>query len=59
MRLNEIQIGPYRYQKALSCFAANDAFGIDGGLLGFDFLRHFNWTFDYPHNRVVLTPNGS
>ena len=57
-RLNEIQIGPYRYQKALSCFAPNDTFGIDGGLIGFDFLRHFNWTFDYPHNRVVLTPNG-
>ena len=58
VRLNEIQIGPYRYQKALSCFAPNDAFGVDGGLVGFDFLRHFNWTFDYPHGRVVLTPNG-
>lgn len=58
VRLNEIQIGPYRYQKALSCFAPNDTFGLDGGLIGFDFLRHFNWTFDYPHNRVVLTPNG-
>jgi hypothetical protein len=58
VRLNEIQVGPYRYQKALSCFAPNDAFGLDGGLIGFDFLRHFNWTFDYPHGRVVLTPNG-
>jgi len=58
VRLNEINIGPYRYQKALSCFAPNDAFGLDGGLIGFDFLRHFNWTFDYPHGRVVLTPNG-
>ena len=58
VRLNEIQIGPYRYQKALSCFAPNDAFGAEGGLIGFDFLRHFNWTFDYPHGKVVLTPNG-
>ena len=58
VRLNEVQVGPYRYQKALSCFAPNDAFGLDGGLIGFDFLRHFNWTFDYPHGRVVLTPNG-
>ena len=58
VRLNEIQIGPYRYQKALSCFAPNDTFGADGGLIGFDFLRHFNWTFDYPHGKVVLTPNG-
>jgi predicted aspartyl protease len=58
VRLNEIQIGPYRYQKALSCFAPNDAFGAEGGLIGFDFLRHFNWTFDYPHGKLVLTPNG-
>ncbi|MEA2690437.1 MAG: hypothetical protein QOD51_3044 [Candidatus Eremiobacteraeota bacterium] len=58
VRLNEVQVGPYRYQKALSCFAPNDAFGVDGGLIGFDFLRHFNWTFDYPHGHVVLTPNG-
>ncbi len=58
VRLNEVQVGPYRYQKALSCFAPNDAFGLDGGLIGFDFLRHFNWTFDYPHGRVVLSPNG-
>ena len=58
VRLNEIQVGPYRYQKAPACFAVNDAFGSDGGLVGFDFLHHFNWTFDYPHNRVVLTPNG-
>ncbi|MDP9107330.1 MAG: retroviral-like aspartic protease family protein [Candidatus Eremiobacteraeota bacterium] len=58
VRLNEIQVGPYRYQKALSCFAPNDTFGADGGLIGFDFLRHFNWTFDYPHGKVVLTPNG-
>ena len=56
-RLNEMQIGPYRYQQALSCFAPNDAFGTDGGLIGFDFLRHFNWTFDYPDGTVVLTPN--
>ena len=59
VRLNEIMIGPYRYQKALSCFAPNDAFGVDGGLIGFDFLRHFNWTFDYPHGKVILTPNGA
>ena len=58
VRLNEIQVGPYRYQKALSCFAPTDTFGADGGLIGFDFLRHFNWTFDYPHGKVVLTPNG-
>ena len=59
VRLNEIQVGPYRYQKAVSCFAPNAVFDPDGGLIGFDFLRHFNWTFDYPHNHVILTPNGA
>jgi predicted aspartyl protease len=59
VRLNEIQVGPYRYQKAAACFAANAVFDPDGGLLGFDFLQHFNWTFDYPHGKIVLTPNGT
>ena len=56
-RFNEMLVGPYRYQQALSCFAPNGAFGSDGGLIGFDFLRHFNGTFDYPDGTVVLTPN--
>jgi len=59
VRLNEIQVGPYRYQQAASCFATNDVFDAEGGLIGFDFLRHFNWTFDYPHGTVVLTPNNA
>lgn len=58
VRLNEIRVGPFRYQNALSCFAPTDVFDPDGGLVGFDFLRHFNWTFDYPHGRVILTQNG-
>lgn len=58
VRFNEIQIGPYRYQHALSCFAPNEAFGKSRGLIGFDFLKHSNWTFDYPHGQLVLTPNG-
>ena len=28
-----------------------------GGLLGIDFLKHFNWTFDYPDGKLILTPN--
>ena len=57
-RLHEITIGPYRYQNATTCFASQKVFGKDGGLIGFDFLRHFNWTFDYTRNHLVLTPNG-
>ncbi len=57
-RLNELVVGPYRYQNVETCFAAASVFGRDGGLIGFDFLRHFNWTFDYPEAKLVLTPNG-
>ena len=57
-RLNEIVIGPYRNQKVETCFASANVFGRDGGLIGFDFLKHFNWTFDYPESKLVLTPNG-
>lgn len=57
-RLREISIGPYRYQNVTTCFASQRVFGKDGGLVGFDFLRHFNWTFDYTRSRLVLTPNG-
>lgn len=57
-RLNEIAVGPYRYENVETCFASAKVFGADGGLIGFDFLRHFNWTFDYPEAKLVLTPNG-
>ena len=57
-RLNEILVGPYRYQNVETCFGPAKVFGRDGGLIGFDFLRHFNWTFDYAESKLVLTPNG-
>ena len=56
--LREIAIGPFRYQNATTCFGSERVFGRDGGLIGFDFLRHFNWTFDYSRSRFILAPNG-
>ena len=58
-RVNQMAIGPYRYESALVCFGRTNAFGVDGGLIGFDFLRHFNWTLDYPDGKFVLMPNGA
>ena len=55
-RINEIQVGPYRYQSVPTRFMSG--FGHRGGLLGYDFLKHFNWTFDLPNSKIVLTPNG-
>jgi len=57
-KLNEIAVGPFRYQNALTCFGSERVFGRDGGLIGFDFLRHFDWTFDYSRSRLILAPNG-
>jgi hypothetical protein len=55
-RLSQILIGPYRYENSSVCFATN--IGPADGLVGFDFLRHFNWTFNYPDGKLILTPNG-
>ena len=56
--LREILIGPFRYQNVMSCFGNERVFGRDGGLIGFDFLRHFDWTFDYSRSHIILSPNG-
>jgi hypothetical protein len=55
--LNEALIGPYRYQSPPLCFVGSGVFGEDGGAIGNDFLRHFDWTIDYPDATFVLTPN--
>jgi predicted aspartyl protease len=57
-RLSLVEVGPYKYEKAETCFAETNVFGPEGGLIGFDFLKHFNWTFDYAESKLVLTPNG-
>jgi hypothetical protein len=55
---SELHIGPYKYENPPLCFGGRNVFGQDNGLIGLDFLRHFNWTFDYPASQVVLAPNG-
>jgi len=57
-KIMQLLVGPYRYENSTVCFAPSRVFGSDGGLIGFDFLQHFNWTFDYPDGKLVLTPNG-
>jgi hypothetical protein len=55
--LNQVLIGPYKYQSPPLCFVGSGVFGEDGGEIGNDFLRHFDWTIDYPDGKFVLTPN--
>ncbi len=54
----QISVGPYRYENPPICMGGTSIFGDDGGSVGLDFLRHFNWVVDYPQRRVVLAPNG-
>lgn len=52
--IESLSIGPITYGSQAACewgFAANDM------LLGFDFLKHFDYVFDYPHGRMYMTPN--
>jgi hypothetical protein len=49
-----LTLGPIHYTISgwdQCCMGANYA------LLGFDFLKHFDYVFDYPHGRIFLTPN--
>jgi hypothetical protein len=55
--LSQALIGPYKYQSPPLCFVGSGVFGEDGGAIGNDFLRHFDWTIDYPDAKFVLTPN--
>lgn len=52
--LESLAIGPITYAGQGACewrFAANYV------LLGYDFLKHFDYVFDYPHGRMFMTPN--
>jgi hypothetical protein len=54
----DLFVGPYKYANPPVCFGGTNVFGTDGGVIGLDFLRHFNWSIDYPHARFAVTPNG-
>ena len=53
--LESLSVGPITYAGQAVCVAyfptASDM------LLGFDFLKHFDYVFDYPHGRIFMTPN--
>lgn len=50
----DLAIGPISYDQVAGCdwgFAGNYM------LLGYDFLKHFDMVFDYPHGRLILKQN--
>lgn len=54
--LDRLTIGPIVYTTVDACEWNNGAFNDRDILVGLDFLRHFNLTFDYPHGRLFLEP---
>ena len=48
-----MEFGPIVYGNVPICF---DKAMHEDGYVGFDFLKHFNWTFDYQQGRIFLTP---
>lgn len=52
--IESLSIGPIVYAGQSAC-----EFGVpaDYMLIGFDFLKHFDFIFDYPHARMFMTPN--
>ncbi|MFZ0033237.1 MAG: pepsin/retropepsin-like aspartic protease family protein [Candidatus Cybelea sp.] len=52
--LESLTIGPIVYKGQPVCL---ESFRADYMLLGYDFLKHFDLVFDYPHGRMFMMPN--
>lgn len=52
--IDTLSLGPIVYTGESAC-----EYGVaaDNMLLGFDFLKHFDFVFDYPHGRMFMHPN--
>ncbi|MFZ3217897.1 MAG: PDZ domain-containing protein [Candidatus Acidiferrales bacterium] len=62
-RLKSFQIGAYGLEDVVAAFSQqarqNGAGKKVAGAIGSDFLRRFSIVFDFPHQRVILTPNSN
>lgn len=52
--LDDISLGPIIYKSVAAC--ETQEWSGREILIGIDFLRHFNYVFDYPHARIVIIP---
>jgi len=53
-KLKPVAMGPVRYEARWAC--ALESFSRSEMLVGLDFMRAFNFVFDYPDGYVVMTP---
>ena len=52
--IQTLSIGPIVYGNQSAC---EYGVGANYMLIGFDFLKHFDFVFDYPHGRMFMRPN--
>lgn len=52
--IQSLTIGPITYAGQEAC---EWGFAADNMLLGYDFLKHFDYIFDYPHGVIYMAPN--
>jgi hypothetical protein len=53
--LNRVQVGPFTYTGLQACESHD--ISLHDGLIGFDFLKHFDYVFDYPHGVFYMIPH--
>jgi hypothetical protein len=52
--IDRLTVGPIAYQHIPAC--ASPSYSRNDVLVGFDFIKHFNYVFDYPDGIIVMTP---
>ena len=62
-RIASLQLGPYVLREPVVSFSADEKAGLlaspdFAALIGGAILKRFTLTFDYPHHRILLEPNG-
>jgi hypothetical protein len=54
--IDQLTLGPIVYRSVDACKRTEDIFTGRNIIVGLDFLRHFNLTFDYPNGRLYFEP---
>jgi predicted aspartyl protease len=52
--IDKMQFGPFAYSSSKVCESPN--WPLREGLVGLDFLKHFDYVFDYPHGIMYMKP---
>jgi predicted aspartyl protease len=53
-KLQSLLLGPITFADVTGC--ASESMGAHDVLVGFDFMKHFNYVFDYADGKLLLTP---